>query len=124
MTSQVTIPITIRDFESSDYERLVQVNNANFPDYPNSVEEVRYWDSLYNKPNYHYRRYACYDHASGTILGFGRISHMMWNFHPQKFQVSVLVDPAYQNRGIGARIYNDLAEKLKGLQAVTAWSEV
>jgi len=124
MMPQATVPLTLRDFEPADYERLVEVNNANYPDYPNSVEEVRYWDSLFDSPKYHYKRYACLDQSSGKILGFGRVNHAMWNFHQQKFSVGVMVDPAHQGKGIGAMIYTDLAEKLKALHAVTAWAEV
>lgn len=124
MMRQASIPLTFRDFDPSDYERLVEVYNANFPDYPTSVSESRYWDEMYDKSKYHYKRYNCVDAASGEILGFGKINHAMWMFHPQKFSVDVLVDPQYQGRGIGSQIYQKLAGQLESLHATTAWANV
>jgi len=37
---QTTSPV-VRDFESSDYDRLVEIYNANYPDSPTSVDEIR-----------------------------------------------------------------------------------
>ena len=124
MMGQTTIPLAFRDFDPSDYERLVAVYNANFPDYPTSVSESRYWDEMYDKSKYHYKRYNCVDANSGRILGFGRINHAMWMYHPQKFLINVIVDPQYQGRGIGSQIYEKLAEELESLHAITAWTDV
>ena len=124
MMSQAIAPLAFRDFDPSAYDRLVEVYNANFPDYPTSVSETRYWDEMYDKSKYHYKRYSCVDPDTGTILGFGRINHAMWTFHPQKFSVDVLVDPKYQGSGIGARIYEKLNRELENLHATTAWASV
>ncbi len=124
MMRQATTPLTFRDFDPSDYERLVEVYNSNFPDYPTSVSESRYWDEMYDKSKYHYKRYNCLDPDTGTILGFGRTNHAMWMYHPQKFLIDVLVDPKYQGRGIGSQIYEKLAADLENLHATTAWASV
>ncbi len=124
MMRQATVPLAFRDFDPSEYDRLVEVYNANFPDYPTSVGETRYWDEMYDKSKYHYKRYACIDADSGTVLGFGKINHAMWMYHPQKFSVDVLVDPRYQGRGIGSRIYQKLTNELEKLHATTAWANV
>src|SRR3989442_4925354 len=124
MMGQTTIPLAFRDLDPSDYERLVAIYNANFPDYPTSVAESRYWDEMYDKSKYHYKRYNCVDADSGRILGFGRINHAMWMYHPQKFLINVIVDPQYQGRGIGSQIYEKLAGELESLHAITAWTDV
>ena len=121
---QTIVPLTFREFDTSDYEKLVEVYNSNFPDYATSVAESRYWDEMYDKSKYHYKRYACLDQHTGKILGFGRINHAMWNFHPQKFIVDVLVDPQHQNKGIGSQIYKKLAEETERLHATTLWANV
>ena len=41
MLSQRTLSLEVRDFKPGDYERLVEVFNANFPDYTRSVAETR-----------------------------------------------------------------------------------
>ncbi len=79
---------------------------------------------MYDKSKYHYKRYNCIDADSGTILGFGKVNHAMWMYHPQKFSIDVLVDPHYQGRGIGSQIYKKLAGELENLHATTAWANV
>lgn len=45
---QTTSPV-VRGFESSDYDRLVEIYNANYPDSPSSVDEIRYSDESRDK---------------------------------------------------------------------------
>src|SRR5881296_1778249 len=124
MMSQAIAPLAFRDFDPSAYDRLVAVYNANFPDYPTSVSETRYWDAMYDKSKYLYKRYVCVGADSGTILGFGRINHAMWMYHPQKFSLDIVVDPQYQGRGIGSKIHEKLTGELENLQAITVWANV
>ncbi len=120
---QTTSPV-VRDFESSDYDRLVEIYNANYPDSPTSVDEIRYSDESRDKSKYHLSRFACTGPDSGQVLGFGRVNHAWWMFHPQKFMVEVLVDPMYRRNGNGRTIYDQLELKLKELHATTAWATV
>ncbi len=124
MIRQTTSQTGFRDFDSSDYERLVKIYNANYPDYPTSVEETRYNDESSNKSKFVQKRFPCVDQDSGTILGFARLTQAWWNFHPQKFMVDIVVDPQYQRRGVGSRIYQRLIEELEKLNATTAWANV
>jgi GNAT superfamily N-acetyltransferase len=62
------------------------------------------------------------DEDSETVLGFGRMSQPPWTFHPQKFFIDVLVDPRYQGRGLGSRIYEKLVRDLEELHATVAWA--
>lgn len=124
MMRQATLPLTFRDFDPSEYDRLVEVYNANFPDYPTSVSETRYWDEMYDKSKYLYKRYVCVGADSGTILGFGRINHAMWMYHPQKFSLDIVVDPQCQRRGIGSKIHERLTGELENLHAITVWASV
>src|SRR5712692_2235682 len=124
MMRQATEQLSFREFEPSDHEQLVEVYNANFPDYPTSLNEARYWDEMYDKSKYHYKRYSFTDTDSKRVIGFGRINHSMWMLHPQKFMVDVLVDPTYQGKGLGSQIYAKLACELEELHAITAWASV
>jgi mycothiol synthase len=38
---------------------------------------------------------------------------MEWTFHPQKFDVNVLVHPEFRRRGLGAALYDTLTENIK-----------
>ena len=121
---ETTSRLGFRDFNSSDYERLVEIYNANYPDYPTSVEETRYNDESSDKSKFVQKRFPCVDQDSGSILGFARLTHTWWNFHPQKFMVDIVVDPQYQRRGVGSRSYQRLTEELEKLHATTAWASV
>jgi len=121
---QTTSRLGFRDFNSSDYERLVEIYNANYPDYPTSVEETRYNDESSDKSKFVQKRFPCVDQDSGSILAFARLTHTWWNFHPQKFMVDIVVDPQYQRRGGVSRSYERLTEELEKLHAKTAWASV
>jgi len=118
------VSLSLRDFVPSDYERLVEIYNANFPSFPTSVEEARYNDESTDKTKYYQNRLAFVGEGSGKALGFSRITHAWWNFHPEKYFVDVLVDPEYQRRGIGSQIYEKLDKDLEKLHATTAWAWV
>lgn len=124
MLRHATVRSSFRDFEPSDYERLVEIYNANFPDSPTSVKEAQYWDGMYDTSKFLYKRYSFVDTDSKKVVGFGKINHAMWMFHLQKFMVDVLVDPTYQRKGLGSEIYARLARELEERHAVTAWASV
>jgi GNAT superfamily N-acetyltransferase len=119
---QSTLPLTFREFEASDYERLVEIINANYPDYTTSFDELRHTDESLDRSKFHFKRYVWVDQRTGTIVGFGSIKHSQWMFDPQKFWIEVQVDPKYQGRGVGSGIYERLAEDLARLRATTGWA--
>jgi GNAT superfamily N-acetyltransferase len=122
MMRQSTLPLAFREFDASDYERLVEIFNANYPDYTTSVNELRYADESLDRSKFHFKRYVCIDQGSRTILGFGSIKHSSWMFHPQKFWIELQVDPKHQSKGVGSQIYEKLAEDLEKLHATTGWA--
>ena len=124
MIQQETARFRFRDFAPSDYERLVEIYNANFPAYPISVEETRFSDESSEKSHFVQRRFQCVDPDSGTALGFARLAQAWWNFHPQKFTTDIVVDPKYHHKGVGSQLYEKLIEELGKLHATTAWASV
>src|SRR2546428_12358180 len=72
---QTTSRLGFRDFNSSDYERLVGIYNANYPDYSTSAEETRYNDERSDKSKVVQKRFPCVDPDSGGILAFARLTH-------------------------------------------------
>jgi mycothiol synthase len=122
MTSQRTLSIDFREFEPSDYERLVEIYNANYPDYAISAAEQRARDESLDRSKYLLRRFACLDTRMGGIVGFGGISNVLDMFHPRKFMVNIYVDPACQRMGVGGAIFERLLKNLKDLHAEIAWT--
>ena len=122
MAQQSALSIGFREFDSSDYDRLTEIYNANYPDQPLSIAELRYRDESLDRSKYLLRRHAVQDLASGETIGFARISHGLDMFHPRKFWINIYVDPRLHNRGIGSKIYEKLMEELRELDATTVWA--
>src|SRR2546430_12271633 len=99
MSEQSTLSFEFRDFHPSNYERLVAISNANYPDYPVSVRERRSRDESMDRTNHLMRRFECIDLEQDQIVGFGEVFNLPGMFHPRKLMVNVLVDPERQERG-------------------------
>ena len=122
MSSQRTLSLTFREFDPADYQRYVEILNANFPDYLVSVPEQRSRDDSIDKSKYLLKRFACLDDRTGSIVGFGRIANVLDMYHSQKFMINVYVDPQYHRMGVGGSIFNKLLDELADLGAQVAWT--
>jgi mycothiol synthase len=122
MINQRTLSLTFREFRSSDYDRLIEIYNANYPDYATSVVEQRAIDDSIDTTKYFRRRFTCLDASSGDIVGFGGISHVLDMFHPQKYMITITVDPERHRKGIGGAIYDRLLQESKDRGAIVLWS--
>ena len=120
MSGQRTLFLEMREFHPTDYPRLLEIYNANYPDYARSVGEWRSRDQSVDRSKYYLQRYAFLD--SNAIVGFGEIAHVTDMFHPHKFWISIYVDLKSQGRGIGSSIHDRLNEELWKLNAVVAWA--
>src|SRR5712691_12745048 len=116
MSGQRTLSLEMREFDPINYARLVEIYNANYPEYARSASEWRSRDDSLDRSKYHLQRYAFLE--NNVVVGFGVVSHVTDMFHPRKFWIEILVDPPShkfwieilvdppsQGRGIGAAIY-------------------
>ena len=122
MNNQRTLSLTFREFGPADYQRYVEILNANFPDYLVSVAEQRSRDESVDRSKYLLKRFACLDDRTDTIVGFGRIGNVLDTYHPQKFMINIYVDPQYQRMGVGGAIFDKLSDELTDLDAEVAWT--
>src|SRR3990170_4061924 len=106
------VNVRLRPFREEDYPRMVEIGVASFPDDPWTVEEARHWDASWDHGRYEYLRLMTED-AAGRAVGYGRINHIPWEFHPQTYYLNVTVDPALRQRGIGSAIYAALLGELQ-----------
>ena len=120
MSGQRTLFLETREFDPTDYPRLSEIYNANFPDYPRSTDEWRTRDESVDRSKYYRQRYVFLE--NNAAVGFGVLAHVTDMFHPSKFWIEILVDPTCHGRGIAGAIYRRLDEELKKLGAVTAWT--
>ena len=120
MSGQRTLSLKKREFEPSDYQKLSEIYNANYPDYQRSVEELRSRDESVDKTKYYLQRYAFSE--KDAIVGFGDLGHVPDMFNPSKYWMTILVDPKSQGKGVASAIYESLRDKLTELNAVGTWA--
>ena len=92
----------IREFKSDDYEALVAVQNAVYPDYKTAVDTVRRWDEQ-REAKIRWGRFLA--EADGEVVAWASFANSAWTFHPQKLWLELGVHPDHRGRGIGKALY-------------------
>src|SRR5207245_10385761 len=115
MSGQRTLSLEMREFDPTDYPRLLEIYNANYPDYARSVVEWRSRDDTVDRSKYYWQRYSFLERKA--IVGFGDVSHVTDMFHPHKFWIPILVDLLVQGGGLGSSIYERWSGAIRNLRA-------
>src|SRR5437879_12124467 len=113
MLSQRTLYLEIRDFEPADYERLVEVYNANFPDYTRSVAVTRSRDESLDTTKYHLKRYSFVDKNTGSTAAFGEWSQITDMYDPRKFTLHIYDEPTWHSLGGSREASRKLTDRCK-----------
>lgn len=116
-----TARATIRPFTTDDYAAVVAVHNAVLPDHSETEEEWRQWDGM-RAAHCICDRYLI--EQDRQVVGYGHIHQWQGMYHPRKFHIDIKVAPAAQGRGLGARMYRHLQERLAAHDAILARAEV
>ncbi|HYS71108.1 MAG TPA: GNAT family N-acetyltransferase [Thermoplasmata archaeon] len=111
-----TSTVAIRDFQPEDYSALVAIDNASFPDYPGTVEELRYEDEHFDTTKYVRRRLVAVE-PSGDVIGYANYAHMPWAFDPRRYDMWIGVDPRRQGQGIGRALYEAVLDEMRARDA-------
>ncbi len=122
-TEQRYLGLMIRAFDERDYDGVVRVSNACFPDQPTTVDEWRYDDVHLDRSRYHLERHVAVDER-GEVVSYAGLGHIPWTFHPQKFFVEVRVHPHRRRRGIGTALWERLVVSLRAHDAIAARTQV
>lgn len=116
MSTQVAM--TVRPFRDDDFGPVARMGTAAFPDEPWSEAEMRHADAGWDHGRFEMVRVIAED-AQGSVVGYGRFNHMPWQFHPRKYALWLLVDPARRRQGIGGALYAHVLDALRARQATT-----
>ncbi len=112
---------TIRPFTEADYEEMVRVHNAAYPDYPETAADWRRWNGLKeDKINWGY----FVAEKDGAVVGMANYSNSSWAYHPRKFHILVAVQPDARGAWIGAALYDLVLAAVAEYDAVVVRSEV
>lgn len=113
----------IRPLREEDFGPFVEIMRANFPDEPRSVEETRDQYHRFDSSPYA-REYVVAEHELGRIVAVGFYTHVPWSFHPDKYNVYVVVHPDVQRQGVGSRLMSHLLQRLgeRGASRLKSWA--
>lgn len=109
--------VAIRDFEPKDYEAIVAIGNALFPEHRDTVEEERHWDETFDRTRFTFRRYVA-TAPDGEVVGMGQYQHIPWAFDPRKYSMWVMTRPEWQRRGVGSALYDRILRELTAANAL------
>ena len=103
---------TIRPFEKNDrdYEALVAILNAAWPDRPTTVDAIRYHDDNENENYLFYR--VLVENADQQIVAEGDVWEDNWTYIPGKYSLNFTILPDWENKGLEERIYTYLIDYL------------
>src|SRR5438445_11054597 len=106
MSGQRTLSLEMREFDPTDYPRLLEIYNANYLDYARSVVKGRSRDETVDRSKYYWQRYSFMER--NEIVGFGDVSHVTDMFNTYKFKIAILVNQSSQERRIVCSIFDSL----------------
>ena len=112
----LTMPVDIRPFCEADYPRMVEIANALFPATPRSLDDVRRRDQLWDGTRFDLLRVVA-EGPNGQVLGWGQLNHLPHQFDPRTYRFGLQVDPAWQRRGIGSSLHEQLLHEARGRDA-------
>lgn len=92
-------------FDDADYQAVVAIHNAIYPEYIDTVEEWRHWDG--SRPQ-HCVLDRWIAERDGAAVAYGQLVQWPGMYHPQKFSLYVDVQPDQRRQGIGTRLYEQL----------------
>lgn len=118
----------IRLFEEGDYESIVRINNALFPEFPEAVEELARHDEQrrldMKDPDKPIKWLRWVLEEEGRVAAYGGYSQSPWIYHPRKFKISMAVQPEFQRRGLGKALYDHIMKAVMVFDPIklSAWT--
>jgi GNAT superfamily N-acetyltransferase len=107
---------SLRPFTDNDYAALCAFRCAAEPDYPVTVEELKYHDA-HRDPKCLEGRWLC--EKKGDVVASAGYSQSPWAYHPKKFWLSITVHPERRRQGIGGHAYDHLLAALEEFEPLS-----
>ena len=101
----------IRPFERTvdNYDRVVQLHNAVWPDHLTAVGEWQHLDRT-RDPKYFYQRVLV--ELNGQVVGYAIYQEPSWSYKPGKYFVMATVHPDHEGHGVGNALYEHMLAAL------------
>ncbi len=99
--------VEIRGATEADVPRILEIDNAVFPEYPETLEEFQAHQARLRSGGYD-TVFVVAETPTGQILGYSNFHHMPGQFDPARYRVVVCTDPAWQRRGVGSALMEQM----------------
>ena len=93
------------------------------PDDPVDVVNFRHRDAAWDHARLWRDRLGVWD-RSGVLRGVVTVAHLRWEFHPDRYEVQLVVDPEARRKGIGGALHDWAIASLDRRAAVSVRVEV
>ncbi|MGB7124813.1 MAG: GNAT family N-acetyltransferase [Thermoplasmata archaeon] len=113
-----------RPVHDSDFTIKRELQERLYPDSPVSVDEFRQRARLLEDPRIFHLGLVAEETSNSVVVGFGSLNNSPWNFDPAKYSIELMVDPRYQGKGLGRRLFEILEGTARGREATTLWASV
>lgn len=108
--------LLIRQFKSDDYPAIAEINNAVYPEYPRTVEEILFHDE-HRDPRCKFKRYVA--ERENRVIGISIYDQYPDMYHPQRFYINIMVHPNSQRQGVGSALYDQLIVALQAFEPLS-----
>lgn len=108
--------VRIREAGEADEARIVDIGNALFPDYPETLEEFRH-DRARLRAGGYATVLVVAETPGGEVVGYSNYHHMPGQFDPGRYRVGVYVGLAWQRRGVGTVLFDHMLAALAARDA-------
>lgn len=106
----------IRDFTPGDYDAIAGIQREAYPEYPQSVAEMRHFDER-RDPKCLFRRWVL--ERDDRIVALAYYEQLSGMYHPRRFHMDVQVLPRERGRGHGSALYVQVLEGIRPFDPLT-----
>lgn len=105
---ETRVSYVLRPFTEADFPAIVAVHNRLYPDDATTVEETAYYQTKVFDETHFFRQRLVAEAADGEVIAFGSLHHLMYEHHPDRYELEIQVDPRRQRLGVGTSLYTRL----------------
>lgn len=115
VTAERTRSMLIRKFNGSDadYQGIIAVDNAVWPEFLTTIENWKHWDSSRDS-QYRFQRWVL--ESEGNIVAFGACGDRSWAYKPGQYFLNLNVLPEQEGRGFGSALFNHMLAEVLAME--------
>jgi GNAT superfamily N-acetyltransferase len=98
------VVVRVRPASDADASRIVEIGNAVFPEYRETVEEFRAFNDRLHAGGYTSAHLVA-ETEDGLVVGHCGFRQIPGQFRPTRYQLGIFAHPDWQGQGVGRALY-------------------